>query len=136
MMNRIGTMKTAFAYWENRIAPASIPPGRFMSLKRSQEKSWVRRGKRAGKFSDPDGMPAGGSGYRDFGLRRYIQATSRDGLQLRHGIVPFIAGDLHKVIHAWLRGSLEHAAFALPGCYGRGGWRFRGMYGSHQRQKS
>jgi predicted Fe-Mo cluster-binding NifX family protein len=50
-------------------------------------------------------------------------------------VVPFIAGDLHEVMHAWLRGSMNHAAFALPGCYGRGGWRYRGMYGSYQEAK-
>ncbi len=50
-------------------------------------------------------------------------------------VVPFIAGDLHEVVQAWLSDSLDHAAFALPGCYGRRGRRFRGMFGSHQETK-
>ena len=43
-------------------------------------------------------------------------------------IVPFVASDLHEVIQAWLAGHLVHYAFAMPGCYGRGGRRFRGMH--------
>jgi predicted Fe-Mo cluster-binding NifX family protein len=47
-------------------------------------------------------------------------------------ILPFVAGDLKDVIEAWIRGSLDPDVFAMPGCRGRGGWRFGQMHGSNQ----
>jgi hypothetical protein len=31
-------------------------------------------------------------------------------------VIPFVAGDLQEVIRAWLGGTLERDAFAMPGC--------------------
>ena len=31
-------------------------------------------------------------------------------------VIPFVAGDLHAVIQAWLKGGLNGKAFAMPGC--------------------
>ena len=35
-------------------------------------------------------------------------------------VVPFIAGDLNEIIGAWLEGTLQGDAFAMPGCRGGG----------------
>jgi predicted Fe-Mo cluster-binding NifX family protein len=35
-------------------------------------------------------------------------------------LLPFVAGDLREVIGAWLAGNLMRPAFAMPGCCGRG----------------
>ncbi len=45
-------------------------------------------------------------------------------------VIPFVAGDLNKVIHAWLGGKLESPAFAMPGCFGRGPRRLRPKNGN------
>ncbi|WP_152971847.1 NifB/NifX family molybdenum-iron cluster-binding protein [Desulfatitalea tepidiphila] len=42
-------------------------------------------------------------------------------------VIPFVAGDLQEVIGAWLKGSIEDAAFAMPGYGGR---RHRKMGGA------
>jgi predicted Fe-Mo cluster-binding NifX family protein len=133
MMNKIGTMKTAFAYWENRIAPVFDTARQIYVVK-------VEVGKIMGETQEtlPKDFPVRKAlRLKDLGVGALIcGAISRPlhtmvssyGIQ----VFPFIAGDLHEVIRAWLRGRLENAAFSLPGCYGRGGWRFRGMHGKHQ----
>jgi predicted Fe-Mo cluster-binding NifX family protein len=130
-------MKTAFSYWENRIAPVFDTARQIHVIK-------AESGIIVGETQEtlPEDFPIRkvcrlvdlGIGTLVCGaISRPLHAmVSSYGIQ----VVPFIAGDLHEVIHAWLRGSLEHAAFALPGCYGRGGWRFRGMYVSHQEAKN
>ncbi|MBK7701799.1 MAG: NifB/NifX family molybdenum-iron cluster-binding protein [bacterium] len=40
-------------------------------------------------------------------------------------VIPFVAGELHDVIRAWLKGELEQETFTMPGCCGRGGGRRR-----------
>ncbi len=133
MMSKVETMKTAFAYWENRIAPVFDTARQIYVIKADS-------GKIVGKTQE--------TLQEDFAIRKVRRlvdlsigtlvcgAISRPlhAMVSSYGIqvVSFIAGDLHEVIQAWLTGNLEHAAFALPGCYGRGGWRFRGVNGSHQ----
>lgn len=34
-------------------------------------------------------------------------------------LMPFVAGELSSVIHAWIDGTLHGAAFTMPGCCGR-----------------
>jgi predicted Fe-Mo cluster-binding NifX family protein len=43
-------------------------------------------------------------------------------------VIAFVAGDLRQVIEAWLKGGLDEATYAMPGCRRRG--RLRGEYGS------
>ncbi len=129
-------MKTAFAYWENRIAPVFDTVRQIHVLK-------AESGKIVGETQEtlPEDFPIRkvrrmvdlGIGTLVCGAisRPLYAIVSSYGIQ----VVPFIAGDLHEVIHAWLSGSLDHAAFALPGCYRRGGWRFRGVHGSYQEAK-
>lgn len=130
-------MKTAFAYWENRIAPVFDTARQIHVVKAESEKI-------VGETQEtlPEDFPIRKARRLvDLGVGTLVcGAISRPLHAMVSGygiqVVPFIAGDLHEVIHAWLRGGLEHPAFALPGCYGRGGWRFRGMHGSHQEAKN
>ena len=46
-------------------------------------------------------------------------------------VIPFVAGDLGEVVRAWNRSGLTGDAFAMPGCAGRGGRRFREMQTIH-----
>ena len=48
-------------------------------------------------------------------------------------VIPFVAGDLHEVIQAWLTGGLDRNAFTMPGCGGRG--QFRRMGGISREEK-
>jgi hypothetical protein len=52
---------------------------------------------------------------------------------IAHGIwvIPFVAGSLRDVTHAWLSGGIWNTQFSMPGCRGRG-LRFRGMHGIDQ----
>jgi predicted Fe-Mo cluster-binding NifX family protein len=132
-MSKTRKMKIAFAYWENRVAPVFDTARQIHVVK-------AEGGKIVGETHEtlPEDFPIPK-------VRRLVDldvgtlvcgAISRPlhAMVSSYGIqvVPFIAGDLREVIQAWLRDSLEDAAFALPGCYGRGGWRFRGMHSSHQ----
>jgi predicted Fe-Mo cluster-binding NifX family protein len=133
MMGKIGTMKTAFAYWENRVAPVFDTARQIHIVK-------VEAAKIVGETQEtlPEDFPVRKvRRLIDLGIGTLVcgaisgtlhAMVSSYGIQ----VVPFIAGDLQEVIQAWFRGSLENAAFSLPGCYGRGGWRFRGMHNSHQ----
>jgi predicted Fe-Mo cluster-binding NifX family protein len=42
-------------------------------------------------------------------------------------VIPFVAGDLHEVVQAWLRGCLARDSFVMPGCGRKRGWQFGGM---------
>jgi hypothetical protein len=132
-MSKTGTLKIAFSYWENRIAPV-FDTARQIHVVKAESRKIVEE--------TQETLP------EDFPVRKVRRLVDLDIGTLVCGAIsrplhamvssydiqvfPFIAGDLHEVIQAWLRDGLEHAAFALPGCYGRGGWRFSGMRSSHQ----
>ena len=42
-------------------------------------------------------------------------------------VISFVAGDIHEVIQAWLRGEIHDGLFYMPGCGRRGRHRRRGM---------
>ncbi len=122
-------MKAAFAYWEKRIAPVFDTTRQIHLVE-------VEFGRVANERDE--------TLHDDFPVQKALRllelgvevlvcgAISRDyhviigsyGIQ----IVPFVAGDLDEVIRAWLEGNLGNYAFAMPGCYGRGGRRFRGAH--------
>ncbi len=110
-------MKAAFACWDNRIAPVfdTAREACFVEVEAGQIVSESRE-------TLPDAPP----------VQRVLRlvelnvgilicgAISRamHALVTAYGIqaVPFVAGDLHEVIRAWLDGSLEGDTFAMPGC--------------------
>lgn len=124
------TMKTAFAYWDNRIAPVFDIANTIRVVNSDN-------GRIVGESEETldDGSP----------VRRVIDLAQRDiatlvcgaisrplhGMIVSSGIqvIPFIAGDLGEVVQAWLDGTLEHERFAMPGCCPRGRRGRRGAYG-------
>jgi predicted Fe-Mo cluster-binding NifX family protein len=126
-------MRVAFACWDRRIAPVfdtvrqihvvEIESGRIVS-----EMQAVL----------PDHLPVQRTlRLVELGIGALVcGAISRPlhAMVAGYGIqvVPFVAGDLHEAVQAWLKGNLWHDAFAMPGCSGREGRRFRGMHDSHR----
>jgi predicted Fe-Mo cluster-binding NifX family protein len=121
-------MKTAFAHWDNRIAPVfdtalkirlvEADSGRIVS-----EKEEVLA----------DDLPAGKVGrLAELGAGALVcGAISKPAheMAVAHGIrvFSFVAGNLSEVIRAWLAGALERNTFAMPGCYRRGRHRCGGL---------
>jgi len=122
-----GPMKTAFAHWENRIAPV-FDTARRICVVESESGRVVRQTQE----TLPVELPVRKAlRLMDLGVGVLVcGAISRPihGLVAAYGIrvIPFVAGDLQEVIRAWLDGTLECGAFAMPGCFGRKGRRFGG----------
>jgi predicted Fe-Mo cluster-binding NifX family protein len=51
-------------------------------------------------------------------------------------VIPFVAGDLHEVIRAWLSGNLKRDIFAMPGCCGRARSRYGVIYDNKREEKN
>ena len=122
-------MKAAFASWNNRIAPV-FDVARVVSVLEA------KAGRPVGEMHEVqlDDMPVNRAlRLAELGVVTLIcGAISRPlhGLVASQGIrvIPFVAGDLDKVVKAWLDGELVGDAFAMPGCCRRGRNRFRGMH--------
>lgn len=112
--------KTAFTSWNSRIAPVFDVAGRLFlveteagrilgetaeDLSADEPVEKVRRLARLGVNTLVCGA-----------ISRFLHAMVRS-----YGItvIPFVAGDLQEVIHAWIEGRLGDN-FAMPGCCGRG----------------
>ncbi len=120
--------KVAFAQWDGRIAPVfdtareirlvEVESGRV--VRETQEilvdALSVQRALRLAEL----GINALVCGAISRPLQEMIAAH---GIQ----VTPFIAGELHEVIEAWLSGNIETGSFAMPGCCGRGRRRFSRM---------
>ncbi|MBN1828866.1 MAG: NifB/NifX family molybdenum-iron cluster-binding protein [Deltaproteobacteria bacterium] len=126
-------MKTAFAYWENRIAPV-FDIARQIHIVESEEgliiaemeeiladNLPVQKAVRLAELSV--GILVCGAISKP--LHQMVAAY---GIH----VIPFVAGDLREVIQAWLNGGLRGDAFAMPGCYGPG--RRRGLFNVQQEE--
>jgi predicted Fe-Mo cluster-binding NifX family protein len=122
-------IKTAFAYWENRIAPV-------FDIARDINIIEVESGKIIGeaKVSLSDTMP-GVRALRlaELGISTLVcGAISSDMHKLveAYGIqvISFVAGDTQDVIHAWLTGDIHDGFFCMPGCGLGNKHRHRGMH--------
>ncbi|MFH1075625.1 MAG: NifB/NifX family molybdenum-iron cluster-binding protein [Pseudomonadota bacterium] len=120
-------MKTAFACWDSRIAPVFDTSQQIHVIE--VEGGYIVRETQAALSDDLPVQKV----HRLKGLGIGILvcgAISRPlhKMVVAYGIsvIPFIAGDLRDVIHAWLAGGLDGDAFIMPGCCGRGG-RLQGM---------
>jgi len=113
-------MKTAFSVWEHRIAPV-FDTARQIHLVESDgtritaEKAHVISG---------EDVPQKVAWLADQGVATLVCGAVSRPLQQQLAsvgikVVPFVAGDLRQVIQASLDGSLNGAAFAMPGCCGR-----------------
>ena len=132
-------MKTAFAHWDNRIAPVfdtarrlcvvQVEDGRIVSEKDEtlSEEAPVQRALR----------------LVELGVKTLVCGAVSRPLQdmiSSYGIrvISFVAGDLQDVVEAWQAGTLEQDVFAMPGCCGRarrrsGGPVYEGGFGMNRR---
>lgn len=134
-----GTMKTAFSYWDGRIAPVFDTARNILLLESSSDET-VARSEAVLPGDDPAGkalrLAELGVGTLVCGaISRPVQeAVTASGI----AVVPFIAGELELVIEAWGLGMLDRDTFAMPGCSharrGRGGCGRRHGYGAWYRE--
>jgi predicted Fe-Mo cluster-binding NifX family protein len=114
-------MKTAFTYWDNRIAPV-FDIARQIRIVESEADRIVGESEELLE----DGLPV----RKVINLAQLGVATLVCGaisrplhdMVMSNGIrvIPFVAGDLGDVIQAWLGGTLDNDSFSMPGCCGRG----------------
>jgi predicted Fe-Mo cluster-binding NifX family protein len=126
-------MKTAFAVWNNRIAPV-FDTARQIHVVEAESGQIDREMQEP----LPDELPVQKAlRLAELGVGTLVcgaiskplhEIVAAYGIQL----IPFVAGDLREVIQAWLSGNLERDTFAMPGCCGRGRRRRRGMCGMNQ----
>jgi len=120
-------MKTAFSVWEQRIAPV-FDTSRQVHLVESEGHHITAEKAHAISGEDVAQIVAWLAG-QDVGTlvcgavsRPLQEQLAASGIK----VVPFVAGDLRRVIQALLDGSLKGSAFTMPGCCGRRrGWRGR-----------
>lgn len=107
----------AFAYWNDRIAPV-FDTARDFCIVETQSGNIVRETGEKLEDNQPmrialhlaelqlDVLVCGAiSGH----IQNLIEAY---GIR----IVPFVNGELHQIIDAWVEGRLEKDAFSMPGC--------------------
>ncbi len=113
-------MKTAFAYWDERIAPV-FDTARQIHVVEAESGESARETTEA----LPEELPVQKAlrlvaleidtlvcGAISSPLREWIAAY---GIR----VIPFVAGNLHEVIRAWRNGELDRDVFAMPGCFGK-----------------
>jgi predicted Fe-Mo cluster-binding NifX family protein len=126
-------MKTAFAYWENRIAPVFDTACQIHVVEAESGQIVCETQEMLS-----EDLPVQKT-LRLVGLgigTVVCGAISRPmyGLVTAYGIqvIPFVTGDLREVIQAWLGGNLAHKTFVMPGCRGRGAWRLNQSHEGNQ----
>lgn len=127
-------MRAAFSYWDNRIAPVFDTARLLWIVEVESEKilretgenlpdgEWIQTALRLAEMR-VDVLVCGAISRP---LHTLIEAY---GIE----VIPFVAGDLHKVIQAWISESLDRPLFAMPGCglRRRHRHRRRGPNGNH-----
>ena len=116
-------MKTAFAYWDDRISPV-------FDISRQIHIVEVASGRIVGEAREilPGDVPVQKVlRLTELGIDTLVcGAISRHLRELveAYGIqvIPFVAGDLREIVQAWQNNGLRSQAFAMPGCcvFGRG----------------
>jgi predicted Fe-Mo cluster-binding NifX family protein len=114
-------MRTAFAYWDNQVAPV-FDTARQIHVVEAESRQIVSETQETLSEDLPIQKTLR---LVELGISTLVcGAISRPmhGLIAAYGIqvIPFVAGDLRKVIQAWASGNLETDAFAMPGCCRRG----------------
>jgi predicted Fe-Mo cluster-binding NifX family protein len=114
-------MKAAFAAWNERIAPV-------FDVARQICVVVAESGRIVGETREVliDDAPARKAlRLAELGIGTLVCGAISRELELLVAargvtVVSFVAGDLRKVIDAWVRGRLTKDAFTMPGCRGRG----------------
>lgn len=126
-------IKTAFSYWDNRIAPV-FDTARQIHVVEVEFGRIVRETQEplAGDLPVQKALR-----LAELGVGTLIcGAISRPLQEMVAGfgiqVIPFVAGGLREVIQAWFSGRFDRGAYAMPGCFGRKRRRFRGMHGIDQ----
>lgn len=119
-------MKAAFSTWDNRIAPV-FDVARQICLVKAEPGNIISQSR---EVLTGDVPVQRALRLMELGAATLVcGAISRPVLDIFSGygfrVYPFVAGDLQEVIQAWLGGSLDGDAFAMPGCRGRGRGRGR-----------
>jgi predicted Fe-Mo cluster-binding NifX family protein len=121
-------MKTAFSFWQGRIAPVFDVSRQVYILETADGVVGSRT-----EASLPDeGAPGRAARLADLGVKtlvcgaisRYLQgALEAVGIT----VIPFVSGSLGEVIDAWGNGRIADASFAMPGCCDNMRGRRRGV---------
>jgi predicted Fe-Mo cluster-binding NifX family protein len=119
--------KTAFAYWNNRIAPV-FDTARHLLIIESENGRSV--GETRETYTESLAVQKA-LRLLDMDINNLVcGAISRSmhDLITAYGIqvIPFVAGDLPDVVQAWLNGTMETDFFTMPGCC-----RWRRQRGGH-----
>ncbi len=130
-------MKTAFAYWEKRIAPV-------FDTARQLHVVEVKAGRIVAETKEvlADNLPVQKAiTLTELGIGTLVcGAISRPLREMvaAYGIkvIPFVAGALNEVIQAWLIGKLGRDTFAMPGCCGRSRRQRRKLGGINKEEHS
>jgi predicted Fe-Mo cluster-binding NifX family protein len=122
-------MKVAVAAWEGRVSPVFDTARHVLLVD-------IEDGRQVGQTEEPleDGPP-----HRRLARLATLKvdalicgAISRPLADAVRGagirLVPFVAGPVEEVLHAFVNGSLPTGMFQMPGCCG-GRRRFRGQHG-------
>jgi len=124
-------MKTAFSSWNNRIAPV-FDVARQVFLVEIDADRIISE---IVETIPPDDFMAKAQCLAELGVSTLICGAISRSMQVlvtSYGIIviPFVAGDLQEVVHAWLDGRIHDDLFAMPGCCPQGrrrGGRGMGM---------
>ncbi len=126
-------MKTAFSFWQGRIAPV-------FDVARNIRVLEIQRGRIARQIElTLPGEPAAEKTVRlvEMGIETLVCGAISRPLQAAVSaagilVIPFISGNLDEIIEAWLHGRIHDDSFAMPGCCRNGrGRRFRGTFRAH-----
>jgi predicted Fe-Mo cluster-binding NifX family protein len=121
-------MRAAFAVWNERIAPVFDVAGQLY-LVEAENGSIVHEGRER----LPCGEPAGkATRLSEMKLEVLVCGAISRPLQVMieaYGIkvIPFIAGELHEIVRAFLSGTIGNGLFNMPGCWRTGRERFQGI---------
>jgi predicted Fe-Mo cluster-binding NifX family protein len=123
-------MRVAFAAWNDRIAPLFDVTRRLYVLD-TEGRQIVRESEES---LEDDAPAIRAARLAALGIDALVcGAISRpqEALIQAYGltVVPFVTGNLRDVVDAWRAGRLGSEAFAMPGCGGGRGRRFRGGHG-------
>jgi predicted Fe-Mo cluster-binding NifX family protein len=110
-------MKTAFSSWNNRIAPVFDVARQIFLVEIDADRI-------TGEVEEtipPDDLAAKAQCLAGLGVNTLVcGAITRpmQGLVTSYGIkvIPFVAGELREVVHAWIEGRIHDELFAMPGC--------------------
>jgi len=128
-------MKAAFVIWSGRIAPV-------FDVARDVHIVDADSGRIAGEADEslPDEAPAKAVRLAELGVEDLVCGAISHldrALVEAYGIrvIPFVAGDLTRVIRAWMARDLGDGSFAMPGCCGRRHRGVGGRFGSRQEDR-